>query len=792
MKKIPILFFFVFLLNTVSILGQGQQKGHFQLHGKVVAEDGEGLGAHIHIHELGKGAIADLDGNFAIPNLRQGTYHLHFTHMGFKSASTTVIIKDEGEEIEVVMQPSSITLQELTIEANPFKNGPVEQSQTIDVVDRNYLEKNNTGTFANALEKLPGISTINTGVGISKPVIRGMSFNRIMVNDRGIKQEGQQWGADHGLEIDPFDVDRVEVIKGPASLIYGSDGMSGVINISPAGFPEEGTIRGHVISTYRTNNAMWGNTAMVEGSEKDFVFKGRFTAQDFQDYRVPTESFNYAGFVLPVYDNRLKNTAGRERHFSLTGGVRKNWGKSTLTVSQFNQHAGLFPGAVGIPRAYNLRHDGDHSSIDLPSQDNTHLKVISNTTIQYKQNWLELDLGFQRNTRFERSFPHAHGSAPTPEGDLALGLFLDTYTANLRYNAQINEKSQSIVGFQASLMDNNYAGFEFLLPQFTTLQGGAFYFHEYRWADNFIVNAGVRVDGARHSIMEHLQPLFERLEPTGEYDQRNPNIDRSFVNMSGSGGFSWILDNHHNLKLNLGSSYRIPTAIELSTNGIHHGNFRHEVGNPELNSERSYQADLNFSYSRKQFLFGISPFWGYYDGFIYLAPMGRFSTIPGASTMWEYRQHNAIFTGGEIKAEWVPFPNLHLNIAGEYVYNLNLETGLPLPLTPPLSILSGVEYKVPKIGGTLKNGYVYVEYRHAAAQNRVDRNERSTAGFDLLEAGIGWDLSLGSQLLKFQLSGQNLTNAFYFNHLSRYRLLNLPEQGRNVNLSLKIPFQIKN
>lgn len=786
--RYSLLFTFILLSSLLS----AQNNTGFTVKGKILTQDGEGLAAYVQVHELGRGTIADFDGNFSISGLRQGSYHFHFTHMGYRALTRTITLEQADVELEIRMTESEITLQSLTIEANPFKNGPVEQSQTIEVVDRDYIEKNNTGTFANALEKLPGISTINTGVGISKPVIRGMSFNRIMINDRGIKQEGQQWGADHGLEIDPFDVDRVEVIKGPASLIYGSDGMAGVINISPGSLPDEGNIRGHVISSYRTNNNMWSNTAMVEGNENDFVFRARVTGQDFHDYRIPTDQFVYAGYVLPVYDNRLKNTAGRERHFSLMGGIRKDWGKSTVTISQFNQKAGIFTGAVGIPNSYNLRHNGDNSNIEFPRQDNMHLKVISNTTVQLNKNWLEIDLGYQKNRRLEESLPHAHGVGPTPDGTLALGLFLDTYTANVRYNQQLNDQHQSIIGFQSSFMENQYTGFEFLLPAFSSWQGGFFYFHEYKWKDNFILNAGIRADGARHSIEEHLQPIYDRLNPTGDFDQRNPDIDRDFFNISGSTGLSWVINHENNLKINIGSSYRIPTPIELATNGVHHGNFRHEIGNPNLDSERSYQADLNYTYSKRNFLIGLSPFFGYYDGYIYLAPTGRFSTIPGASTMWEYRQNNALFAGGELKAEWVVIPKFTLSLAGEYIFNQNLDSGLPLPLTPPFSLLSGMEYKLPTISNIFDNGYLFVEYRHVSEQNRVDRNERITPGYGLLEAGMGWNTYLGKQPIKFQLSGQNLTNTYYFNHLSRYRLLNLPEQGRNISVSLKIPLDIKN
>ena len=787
--KISLYTILIIFLSALTSNLYGQQ--NFHISGKIISETGEGLPAQIILHELQKGTVAGIDGEFIVSGLRRGSYHLHVTMMGFKSHSQTVIVNENIENLRVILRETSFELETLTIEANPFKNGPLEHSQTIEVVDRAYLERNNAGTFANALEKIPGISTINTGVGISKPMIRGLSFNRIMINDRGIKQEGQQWGADHGLEIDPFDVDRVEVIKGPGSLIYGSDGMAGVINIAPAPLPAPGVMNLDLMSTYRSNNNMFGHTAMVEGNENDIVYKVRFTAQDYDDYGIPTDRFNYAGFVLPVFNNRLKNTAGQERHFSITTGVRKDWGKSTITVSRFHQLAGIFPGAVGIPNSYSLQHRGDNSNIDLPNQNNTHIKVISNTKYLLGRNWVEVDLGYQKNLRNENSLPHTHGIGPTPSGTLALGLDLDTFTANVRYNITQSERNQTIYGFNVQHMVNRKSGFEFLLPNFSTTQGGAFYFHEYKYRPNLILNAGLRLDGARHDIQEHLQPIYNRLEPTGSFDQRNPPIDRSLMNFSGSGGLSWIINPSSNLKFNFGSSYRIPTAIELASNGVHHGNFRHELGNPTLDSERSYQADLSYAYRKKDFHVVFSPFASFYDGFIYLAPTGRFSTLPAASMLWEYRQNNAVFAGGELKTEYAIIKGLRLSAAAEYVWNHNLDTNLPLPLTPPFSLLSRIEYNKQLPGKVLENFYVFAEVRAVSAQNRVDRNERRTDGYTIYESGVGMDLRIYQQLIRFNVTGQNLTDENYFNHLSRYRLLNLPEQGRNINFSIKVPIQIK-
>ncbi len=785
------LFAFFFVIVTCSLWGQNENG--FRLYGTVTYDDVPMYGAKVYLHELQREVTTDVNGHYTFYNIKPGAYHLHIQALGtgYIAKRVNLEIRDNDRQVDVVLERSSLRMDEVLVETNPFKSGPIDQSQTTVVVDRENLERNSAETFVNALERIPGISSINTGVGIAKPVIRGMSFNRIMVNDRGIKQEGQQWGADHGLEIDPFDVDRVEIVKGPASLIYGSDAMGGVINIQPGPIPASGTHREHYIGGYRSNNHLHSHSVMLEGSEGSFFYKTRFTTQDYGNYRIPANDFVYAGYRLPVYNQMLTNTAGRERHASATLGIRKRWGFSKLTVSRFYQEVGLFPGAIGIPTSYALQHRGQYRNVDLPSQENEHLKVISNTNVQIGKHWLEVDLGYQRNHRIEHSHPHAHGQNPRPEGFTAMDLDLHTLTSNVRFHHIINGKYKAIYGTQLQYMTHDYAGFEFLVPEYSSFLAGVFSFHEYRLKDNLVINAGMRYDGALHNIKQHLQPVYRFREPTGEFDERNPDIYRTFGNASGSLGLSWVAGDNFNLKLNLGSSYRIPTAVELSVNGVHHGNFRHELGNADLQGERGIQADLNATYKNKRFFASVTPFISRYDQYIYLAPTGRFSTLPGSGTLWEYRQNDAFFMGIEstVNAELVT--GLEMSVGVEYVHNQNLDTRLPLPLTPPLSVLTSLEYRKNATQKWLDNWYVSADVRWANAQNRTDRNERATEGYILIGASLGAEMRFWSQPVIIRLRGMNLTNAFYLNHLSRYRLLNLPEQGRNVSIQLKIPLDFK-
>ena len=783
-----IVLWFIFI-NPISLRSQDQL---FTIGGTVIDKDtGEPLvGAEVYIHELVRGTITDLEGNFKFSKLKSAKYNLHITYVGYHSLYQFVDLTSNIDTFTFLMHPSSLELMEIVIEGDPFKTGPVERSLTIESITGEFIQKNPGGTFMASLMKLPGINTIATGTSISKPVIRGLSFNRVIVTDRGIKQEGQQWGADHGLEIDQFDPEQVEIVKGPASLQYGSDGLGGIIVINNPYLAEEGSLEGQLVGIYKTNNHLLGTSAMLKGNTKGVVYQFRFSTQDFGDYSVPADNFTYNGYVLPIYNNRLKNTAGRERDLTAMLGIKRDWGYSTITLTSYNQLAGLFPGAVGIPRLYNLQDDGDPRNIDLPRQQINHLKVISNSNILINQNWLEINLGYQQNNRKEEGDPHTHGYQPTPEGNLALGLNLDTYSANILYNQTISINAKRVYGIQYQYQQNKFKGFEFLLPAFTSHDVGGFIREQRNLGDIWSYNYGLRFDYANRFIQEHYEPDFSTEDPLDSLI-RNPEIDRNFYNFSGGAGLSYYPNHNTNVKINLGSSFRIPSSSELSANGVHHGTFRHERGDPNLNSERGWQVDLNYSYHKNNFYISLSPYFSYYDNFIYLRPTSEFSDLPGGGQIFQYTQDEAIYWGSELALDYHFIKNFHLEISAEYVWNYNIDTRLPLPFTPPFSTLAEIEYRIPMVSTFLQNVFFNFGTRITAAQNRVDRNENTTNGYVLLHLGIGTEFLIKKQRVEFLFNIQNLADTYYMNHLSRYRWLNLPEQGRNINFSLIFPFKIK-
>ena len=258
---------------------------------------------------------------------------------------------------------------------------------------------------------------------------------------------------------------------------------------------------------------------------------------------MPADRFTYAGFELPIYDGRLRNTAGQERNFAITTGLKQARGHSTVKISRFHQRVGLFPGAVGIPSGYQLQRYDQRRSIGLPRQDNTHWKVLWNTQYAWDRSTLEVDAGYQHNRRLEESLPHTQNVGQTTNGTVAHDLRLRTYSMSARLIQEMNSHWTVIYGGQGQRMQNGYDGFEFLIPAFTTWQGGGYALVEYadspvnpRWQ----FNAGLRFDGGQHTILEHQQPLYdETLQPTGEFDQRNANLVRQFADLSGALGGQW-------------------------------------------------------------------------------------------------------------------------------------------------------------------------------------------------------------------------------------------------------------
>ncbi len=740
-------------------------------------------------------AVSDLDGRFSFQNVEIGPHTIHVSFLGYTPYKT--IVRYTGLRplnLEIKLQLSEELLNTIIVTGEHAKQ---ESSLSVAHISDHLIDDHSHGTFAKSLESLPGINAINVGTGIAKPVIRGLSSNRIIVNQQGIKQESHQWGADHGLEVDQYDVERVEIIKGPASLQYGSDGLGGVINIMPGKILPAGTIAGSAQGVYKTNNDHYGGSVHMGLNWQNNFFSARYSRQSFGDYEVPANNFIYNGFTLPIYNNRLKNTSGQETNLRMSMGIQRDWGIGRIHFNHYTLEAGLFSGAVGIPRSYTLTDDGNRRDIDIPNQKVDHYRLsIHQTLLIGDDDHLDFNLGYQKNIRREFSFPEFHSipaSQLEPGNNLALQFELRTLSGNVHYEHRFSSKRKLITGGNVQWQRNTRTGFEFLLPDFQTFRYGLFGLTEWQTPTGITFNAGLRLDLASNDTEFFRQWVWNSNEMIIDSLVARETND-NFFNWSASLGMSIPFgENKWILKTNLGKSFRIPYPAETVSNGIHHGTFRHEVGNPDLTSEHGYQVDISAEFSQDHFRGSIATYVNYFNNYIYLGPTfpAEFSSLPEAGQLFKYRQDDALYTGFELEWEWHLTDRLEWTQSADFVYSHNISTGLALPFTPQPSFKNRLHYLIwqNKKGEHILEVSTGHNYSFPAeGSSRIDRSERPTPGYHLWDAGAEYTGEIRGQEFQLNLKCHNVFNTFYFNHLSRYRLINVPEQGRNIVISLKVPF----
>jgi iron complex outermembrane receptor protein len=698
----------------------------------------------------------------------------------------------------------ALTLDGVVVRGSFARGVELRSAQPVEVADEEFLHRHFTGNLMQTLQHLPGVHSMNIGSGFSKPVIRGMGFNRISVTENGVKQEGQQWGADHGLEIDAFGVGRVVVRKGPASLLHGSDAMGGVVEITPSPPPAEDGFFGEAAALWRSVNGGGGGSLMLGLKRGAWHVRGRFSEQRFGDLRVPTDTVVYLTRRLPIEGRRLKNTAGVERDASLSVDYRRGRYSAGVSASNVHQRVGFFAGAHGIPGLDRLRDDGDRRNVEMPFSTVDHLKIVARQQMMWDAVAASWDVGWQNNHRLEWSEFHTHYGAaqppPATDPDKELEFSLHTLSSSVRLRTLRTGRWEHTAGWDVQHQRNSIAGYSFLLPAYRRLTTGVLWLSEWRASDRLTLTGGARYDYGRLEadafedvyLDDYLGRQGYGAEEIDRYRWRSLAVDRRFGDVSGSVGLVWLPGGGghggghpvHTVKVNLGRSFRLPGANELASNGVHHGTFRHEQGDPSLGSERGWQVDASWSLERGGVLLSITPFASWYGNYIYLKPTGTWSILPHAGQIYRYAGAEAAFAGAEVEF-CVDFARrFNYEFTGEWVWGRNLDERIPLPYSPP----AGMHHTLGWRGGAFG---AFAECRAIAPQRRVSRNEEPTPGAVLWNLGATASLRLFGTPVEATLAVQNIFDTRYYDHLSFYRQAEIPEPGRNIQLHIKIPFKTK-
>jgi iron complex outermembrane receptor protein len=693
----------------------------------------------------------------------------------------------------------TLTLDEVVV-AGSYRNSINRNiSQPVDLADKTFLTEHFTGNLVQTLDNMAGIRSMDIGAGFAKPMIRGLGFNRIVVAGNGVKQEGQQWGADHGLEIDAFNVERVVVRKGPSSLLYGSDAMGGAIEILPLPAPPDNQLYGEVALLGKSVNGTLGGSIML-GVKRNidklnhhaWHVKARFSEQHFGDYRIPADTVVYLTQRMPIYGRKLKNTAGFERDASLFAEYHHKSYYANYAVDNAFQKVGFFSGAHGVPDVSRLQDDGDSRNIDMPFSTVNHLKATTHQQFTDNDVVIHWDLGFQHNHREEWSLFHTHYAAqpaPAKDPDKELDFSLSTASSALRTEWSAGELWKHTAGWDVQYQHNGIAGYSFLLPEFKRFTTGGLWLSVFRPNGKLTFSGGLRYDFGKVRIAGYQDVYLEKYLRERNYPEdiveahkwRSYPVDRRFGDISGSLGAILQLSESYLVKINIGRSFRLPGANELASNGVHHGAFRHEQGDGSLRSERGWQFDAGFVFESDGIRMAISPFFSWFENYIYLRPTGEWSVLPHAGQIYRYSGAEAVFAGSEAEFSVNFLHNLTYRLSGEYVYTHNVDKHTPMAFSPPASMRNVVVFNA------LKNLRLIAEVQTVAAQNRVAQNEDRTRGANLVHLSASTHLPYAD----VTLSVHNLLNTAYFNHLSFYRRVEIPEPGRNIQLLIRVPFELR-
>lgn len=761
-------------------------------------------GVTIYISDLKTGATTTNDGRYKLENIQTGTYLFEISFIDYKKRVARIYIsKDTVIDFSITQSVSE--LHEVVVTAVTRSTELKLSPLIIKPIDIGILNQNSFTNLIDALKNVPGVNQITTGAGISKPIIRGLGYNRIISLFNGIRQEGQQWGDEHGIEIDEYSIDRIEIVRGPGSLLYGSDGIAGVLNFISPKAPHVGQIKTRLISNYQNNNNLVSYSLSNAGNKNGFQWLGMV-------------SNKFAGNYQNKYDGKVFNSGFKEYDGSLFLGVNKKWGYSHLNASTFNTTLNMVEGdRDSLGRFVFATPDGRGSTTELsatekdlsgykigfPHQEIAHLRLLINNYFILKRGTVNLDLGCQNNKRKE------FGDVLNPN-DKALFFSLNTFNYNLRYNLAEMKAWETSIGISGMQQSNANKGLGFIIPEYKLFDIGGFLFTQ-KTFNQLTFAGGLRVDNRNINPKELILDSSDTPVSIGDSTTniKFNSFTKNYNGYSGSIGFSYQASKNSTVKFNVSRGFRAPNIAEISSNGRHEGTLRFEHGTTDLKPEISHQIDLAYFVNSDHLTFEITPFSNRISNYIFsekLTSVFGGDSIPDPSDpapAFKFTQGNAILFGGEIYVDIHPHPLDWLHIENSFSFVQAMQKNQPdstqyLPFIPAPKYRGELKAQFKKVGKKLANAYIKFGVDYYFQQDKFFQGygtETKTPSYTLLSAGMGANLKAfnRSNFMSIYMGAENLADVAYQSHLSRLKYApQNPLTGRNGvfnmgrNISLKL------
>ncbi len=740
------------------------------------------IGANVYIASLERGAVTGEEGRFAIRGLAPGAYEVTFSYVGFRPVTRTVALSaSETATLEVALQPAVIGTEEVVVigERGTRLN---ESAQAIARLDAEELAEVRGQTFGETVAELPGVTTLQTGPSIAKPVIRGLHSQRVVIMNAGVPLEGQQWGGEHAPAIDPFAPAEVEVIKGAASVEYGAGAIGGVIRLEPRPLPTAPGLGGKLMLNAFSNNMQGAGSLLLEGGfpgAQGWGWRAQGSFRKAGDARTPEYVIGNSAFE--TYTGSLALGYQAER-FGLEG-----------YASRFHTALGIYEGAhIGnvedlqraIERGRPLR-DYDFSyDIGRPKQTVTHDLFTLRSHYRFDTGArANVQYGLQRNRRreFDAHGPYNDSLAALNRPAFELTLITHTLDAGYAHRPLSSVLGGSLlgkVGLNGMVQSNVNAQVGYLIPNFRAYSGGLFA-HETWMRGDWTLEAGMRFD------YRWVRAYPREFGSRGDYVERT----ETYSSLSGVAGAIWQFADTWSLAAHFGTGWRAPSVNELYSFGVHHGTAQFEVGNPDLTSERSYSLNATLRHVSERAQLQLGVFNNHIEDFIYLFPASEPKvTIRGVFPTFLYRQADVVLRGFDGSFSYQVATFFEFGLAASVVRGTNLDLDRPLINMPSDRLSLRGTFHLPSLGN-LRDSELEVEGQFVREQTRYPEGVLYAPppdGYALFSASYSAELLLGSTPLQFTLAVENLFNTTYRNYLNRFRYF-IANPGRSLILRLQVP-----
>ena len=689
------------------------------------------------------GVIADSNGDFRFENQLPEVFYLKISASGYETR--VVVVADSNRNEMIRLKTIHIEFDEISVST---PRGGLQTKSATHVESRKLAELDEipATNLGELLQHIPGVYAATSGSGVSKPVVRGFQGVRVVSLLNGVRLENQQWGGDHDFGLTDLGIGRVEVIKGPASLLYGADALGGVIYFADEDYAGQNQYELSIGSQFVSNTMGTKNNLAFKFSKYNIRLNIAGNYTNYADYQIPDGHF--------VENSRFNGYAGK---FAL-GANWKNW----VTHVRYSYSKSL----VGIIGGHHEDEEEEHHhefeiesqprNITIPFQAyENHIVSWKNKFFKGRNEWMIL-LGHSNNklSEFEESMDEA-----------AMALTLNNTSYSLRYKLSISKTLELISGVQGAFQVNTNSGVEEqLIPDARQIDNGIYsilYYTKQKWS----IQGGVRYD---------LRLLDTKVEDSMEV----------FSNQYGSFNFSLgaVRSGKKNtFRANISSGFRVPHLSELLADGLHHGALRYEVGNRSLKSERAFQLDITDEIHGEHIEIVLNPFLNYIQNYIYLEETDSLiEDLP----VFEYQQlPRALIAGGDLAVHYHPhFAHwLHWEPSLSFIYGQD-DKGQAIPFMPQARISN--ELKMEFWKGSILESTVVLQYMYYFRQARVSGLETATSDYNLVNLGVNMSFTDRVPLV-LGFGVKNLFNENYVDHLSRLKNIGLSNPGRNYYVRLK-------